>query len=637
MKKLKMHSKILIEENLNILKNIFPTFFTEKKNDRGKIVEAIDFDCLKQEMSDKIVDGSQERYQLNWPGKKKAILEANTPIAKTLRPVRKESVDFENTQNLFIEGDNLDALKLLQETYLEKIKFIYIDPPYNTGNDFIYLDDYSLADKEYKLISEQTDAEGKKLIANPESNGRFHSSWLTMMYSRIKLAKNLLKEDGVIFISIDDNEVANLKKICDEIFSAQNFVCTLIWNKQHSQQQGLFKKYHEYILLYAKNFDIHSNISGGIGEIEAGALKKVSKVNPESEFTFPAGVRFDAKDGFELTGTFGDSEKVRVVKGVLKAKNGKTTDAVTLSAGWTQKEQMKKYFSGSAVLDTKGQKVLEFYFSSTGKLKCRKERTKITPPTLLPEYGMISEQTAYLSSLFGKTVFDNPKPVQMIRDFIGWFVEDNDIVLDFFAGSGTTCEAVLHESNLAKFIAVQLPAAVDSETESGKAAISLKLNTISEICKERIRLVGKKIKEENPDRDVGFRVLKIDSSNMHDVYYNPDLITQDLLINQQNNIKSDRTAEDLLFQILIDCGIDLSLSIEKEELLGKEVYCVSKNTILVCLDDKGGIDENFVKIIAKKLPTRIVFRDSGFKSDSVKINVEQIFKLISPNTEIKFI
>ena len=641
MNKLKMHSPDLTQANIDKLAELFPGCLTETQGADGVVRRSIDFDQLRQELSTSIVEGPQERYQLNWPGKREALLTANAPIAKTLRPCRAESVDFDTTKNLFIEGDNLDALKLLQETYLNKVKLIYIDPPYNTGNDFIYEDDFAVDSESYKFQSTQEDAVGNRLVANTEVNGRFHSAWLSMIYSRLKLSRNLLSEDGVIFISIDDSEASSLKKICDEIFGAKNFICTLIWNKQHSQQQGLFKKYHEYILLYAKNSDVHTNISGGEGQIDAGALKKISRANPASTFTFPAGVRFEAVDGTVLTGTFGESEKVTVVEGQLKAQNGKTLEPVTLSAGWTQKDQMKAYFEGKSVIDTKGQKVVEFYFSSTGKLKCLKERSKITPSTFLPPYGMVSEQTAYLASVLGASVFDNPKPVKMIGDFLSWFVNDGEIVLDFFAGSATTCEAVLSEVPGARYIAIQIPSDVDPNTESGKAAMSVGLNTICEIGKERIRRVGVSLKKaiqdegRTQDIDIGFRVLKIDSSNMKEVFYTPDAVSQDLLSDQVNNIREDRTAEDLLFQVLLDWGVDLALPIAKETIEGKTVYFVDGNALAACFDE--GVSEEFVKLLAKREPLRVVFRDAGFASDSVKINVEQIFKLMSPSTEVKTI
>lgn len=640
MEKLKMHSPNLTQDNIARIGSIFPGCVTEARGEDGSVSLALDFDLLRQELAESIVEGPQERYHLNWPGKSEALLTANAPIAKTLRPCRKESVDFDSTKNLFIEGDNLDALKLLQEAYLGKVKLIYIDPPYNTGSDFIYCDNFATRSDQYMAESNQVDESGNRLVANLEANGRFHSAWLSMLYMRLKLSRNLLRDDGVIFISIDDYEAANLKRLCDEIFGAQNFVCTLIWNKQHSQQQGLFKKYHEYVLLYAKDAANHTNISGGEGVIDAGALKRISKANPASEFAFPAGVRFDAPDGFELRGTFGDSEQVTITRGRLLAKGGVTAEPVTLSAGWTQKDQMKAYFDGKEVLDSKGQKVLEFYFSSSGKLKCRKERSKITPPTLLPLYGMVSEQTAYLESLFGKPVFDNPKPVRMVSDFISWFVRSGDIVLDFFAGSATTCEAVMTEAPGARYIAIQVPAAVDENTVTGQAALSLGLKTIADIGKERIRKVGDRLRAGSDPAeilDLGFRVLKVDTSNMADVHYVPDAHEQKQFELLVDNIKPDRTPEDLLFQVMLDWGVDLALPIAKQAIQGKDVFLVDGNALTACFDGHGGVDEDFVKELAKVQPLRVVFRDAGFKDSSVKINVEQIFKLLSPATEVKCI
>ncbi len=371
---------------------------------------------------------------------------------------------------------------------------IYIDPPYNTGNDsFIYPDKFSETKDEYQRRVGDKDEEGYMtkegmFRKNSKENGQYHSNWLNMMMPRLYLAKNLLRQDGVIFVSIDDYEIHNLRLLMNEIFGEENFICQLIWNKQHSQQQGLFKKYHEYVLLYAKNESLHSNISGGDGIIDAGALKKISRGNPESTFTFPKGVRFEAENGTEISGTFGDAEKVTVVEGRFICENGKTKEPVTLSAGWTQKEQMIKFFKGEEVYDTKGQKVIEFYFNSKGKLKCKKERSKITPSTILPEYGMVSSQTAYVASLFNNIpVFDNPKPLKMMIDFIDWFCNDDDIILDFFGGSGTIGEAVLYTNSNPKFIVIQLDEKIDPTSESGKNALKLGYKTISELSRARIK------------------------------------------------------------------------------------------------------------------------------------------------------
>jgi adenine-specific DNA-methyltransferase len=482
--KLNLPSSHLVNANLEKLAALFPHCITETAEGR-----TVDLDMLKQELGHAVVEGPKERYRLEWPGKREAVAAANLPTTKTLLPAPGESVDFDNTKNLYIEGDNLDVLKILQENYSGQIKLIYLDPPYNTGKNFVYKD---------------------KFADNTETEGRYHANWLNMMYPRLKLARNLLKEDGVIFISIDDYEVHNMRKLCDEIIGEDNFITTLIWNKQHSQQQGLFKKYHEYVLLYARNSKAHTNIPGGEGIIKAGALKKISRLNPASEFTFPAGVRFDAPDGTVLTGTYGDSEKVTVVNGRLIAENGKTKEAVTLSAGWTQKDQMTQFFQGQEVLDTKGQKVIDFYFNSTGKLKSLKERSTITPSTFLPKYGMVSEQSEHIANLFGKPVFDNPKPVEMLKDFINWFCNDEDTVLDFFSGSGTLAESVFVADKNVHFILVQLPQVLDHSSDLAKNAMELGYTNICEIGKERIRRAAKKIRSATgADRDYGFRVYRL--------------------------------------------------------------------------------------------------------------------------------
>ena len=637
MDKMKMETANKTLEKLEILKEMFPEVITETKDANGDIVSAVDAKKLEQLLSTKVIEGD-ECYDFTWVGKKQAMVEANRPIRKTLRPCKEESVDWENTENLYIEGDNLDVLKLLQESYLNKIKMIYIDPPYNTGNDsFIYPDDYKTNKDQYDEEVGAIDESGYRMFKNTKDKGRFHSSWCSMMYSRLKLARNLLTDDGVIFISIDDNEVDNIKKICSEIFGEYNFIASLIWNKQHSQQQGLFKRYHESILVYSKDIKNLKNICGGEGIIDAGALKKISSANPESEFNFPAGVRFEAKDGTSITGTFGDSEKVTVKKGTLLCKNGKTAEPVILSAGWTQKNQMIAFFNGEEVYDTKGQKVLEFYFSSTGKLKCKKERTRITPPTILPEYGMVSEQTEALSSLMNCHAFDMPKPVEMIKDFCQWFLNKDSIILDFFSGSATTAHAVMQlnaeDGGKRKFIMVQLPEVCDEKSEAYKAGYT----NICEIGKERIRRAGKKIVEETgkQDLDIGFRVLKLNESNMKDVYYAPADYNQSMLDKMTSNIKEDRTPEDLLYACMLEWGLELSLPHKVENIAGYNVHIVNDGDLIACFDNR--ISEEAIKQIADKKPLRAVFRDSSFASDAARVNVGEIFKLKSPNTTIKVI
>ena len=633
-----MHSPDLTKRNIDKIAELFPTAITETLDD-GNPVRAVDVDLLRQELSGHIVEGPHERYHLDWPGKREALFAANAPIAKTLRPIREESVDFDTTQNLLIEGDNLDALKLLQESYLGKIKLIYIDPPYNTGNDFVYNDDFGDTSEEYLVRSGQTDTEGRRLVANPESNGRFHSDWLSMMYPRLKLARNVLTRDGVIAISIDDGEHAGLRRLLDEVFGERNFLAQLIWNKQHSQQQGVFKRYHEFVLVYARDAASLDYISGGGGVIEAGALKKISRANPASEFDFPAGVRFAAPDGTAISGEFGDSEKVTVVKGVLRCANGVTAEPVTLRAGWTQKNQMKSWFNGQETVDTRGQKVSEFFFNSAGKLKCTKERVRITPPTILPKYGMNSAHTDRLAQLMGAPVFDNPKPVPLIEDLIKWFTDEEDVVLDFFAGSGTTAEAAFRVSaesgKRRPFVLVQL----DEFCRAGSPAMMQGYESVASIARERIIRAGVEIsmQEHGPkcERDLGFRYLRIDTTNLADVRMIPDALPQTNLWSLEQSVKADRTGEDLLFQVLLDWGLDLSASIAIERIGGHELFVVADGALIACFDDD--VSPSVVREIAEREPLRAVLLDSGFASDGDRINTEQIFVEISPSTHVKAI
>ncbi|UKH26535.1 site-specific DNA-methyltransferase [Actinobacillus pleuropneumoniae] len=601
-----------------------PEIFSEGK---------IDFDKFQQLFSDNI-STKPDRYHLNWAGKSQAYQQLQIPTQKTLTPCVEESVDFEQTQNIFIEGENLEVLKALQKSYFNSIKMIYIDPPYNTGNDFVYNDNFAQNQTDYQAQTGEIGEDGflkKAFRKNAKENGHFHSNWLNMMLPRLHLARNLLKDDGVIFISIDDNEQAQLKLLCDEVFGEENFVAELIWDKQHSQQQGLFKTYHEYVLLYAKNINNHKNIKGGTGVIDAGAIKKISKSNPESEFTFPAGVKFEAKDGVELKGTFGDSEKVTVVKGCFRAINGRTLEEVTLSAGWTQKKQMTEFFAGNEVYDTKGQKVIEFYFSSTGKLKCRKERTSITPPTLLPKYGMSSLHTDNLKELMSATVFNNPKPLPMLSDFIRWFTGRADIILDFFSGSGSTAHAIL-ETNLAEgkkntFISVQLAESLNVDNEDQKEAVEFCLNlgvpaTIAEITKERIRRAGSQIlqkNEENRPLDVGFKVFKLTDSHFKQ-WQSP---TAESLAEQLemfiDNVKENTELQAMLYEILLRLGLKLTCNVRYE------------NNIFWIEDEKSQhyaillehIDENLLNSVINVQPQKVVALDRLFAgNDALKKNAE---------------
>lgn len=591
------------EDRLKQLEQVVPEAFADGK---------IDWETLQEALGEQLEDSRKEHFGLSWPGKREARRLASIPSKGTLVPCPGEGVNEDDTENIFIEGENLEVLKLLQKSYAGKIKMIYIDPPYNTGNDFIYNDNFTDPLDAYLKYTGAKGEGGEVLTSNTRADGRFHSRWLNMMYPRLILARQLLRQDGVIFISIDDNEVHHLRQVMNEIFGEENNIATLIWNKQHSQQQGLFKKYHEYVLLFAKDLTILSNIEGGEGIIEAGALKKISKANPESEFEFPAHVRFEAKHGSVFTGTFGDSEKVTVVNGTLISEDGFTKEKVTLSAGWTQKNQMIAYFNGETVFDSKGQKVVEFYFSSSGKLKCLKERTKITPPTLLPKFGMVSEQTAYITSLFGLSVFDNPKPVEMLELFINWFTTEGDYVMDFFCGSGTTAEAALQTGR--KFICVQFPEFISSSDVTGQNAISLGLLTISDLAKERIRLVLQKsmsqttvlttelpgmrnevlTTEDNSHNDLGFSGFTYTNSNfirritssIEDIDALRPLFDNDnfpLVMGWKKNY--------LLSEILLQEGFPLICNkMLIEDFLQNEVYSISApdfctHDLFVCFDE----------------------------------------------------
>lgn len=605
-------------EKIKALQEILPEVFTEGK---------VDWEKLKATLGEDI-NFSNERYVLNWAGKSEAFKVLQTPSSKTLVPVKDESVNFDETENIFIEGENLEVLKVLQKSYFGKVKMIYIDPPYNTGNDsFIYPDKFSETKDDYQRRVGDKDEEGYMtkdgmFRKNSKENGQYHSNWLNMMMPRLYLAKNLLRQDGVIFISIDDNEVHNLRLLMNEIFGEENFICQLIWNKQHSQQQGLFKKYHEYVLLYAKNEGLHSNISGGDGIIDAGALKKISRGNPESTFTFPKGVRFEADNGTEIGGTFGDAEKVTVVEGRFICEDGKTKESVTLSAGWTQKEQMTKFFKGEEVYDTKGQKVIEFYFNSKGKLKCKKERSKITPSTILPEYGMVSAQTGYVASLFDNTpVFDNPKPLKMMIDFIDWFCNDDDIILDFFGGSGTIGEAVLNANSNPKFIVIQLDEKIDSTSESGKNALKLGFESISQLSRERIKKAIDKLKIQqslfDSKKDLGVKILKLEDSNFKQWQQiegkNPDALAKQMKL-FVDPVSESATVENMVYELMLKSGKDLNSKIEK----ANGFFSVNAGELVLILEKA---NQELIDNIIALNPQKVIALDKLFTgNDQLKTN-----------------
>jgi adenine-specific DNA-methyltransferase len=651
MEKLKLHSPDLTRVNVDKLAQLFPNCVVEARDADGKVKRSIDFDQLRQELSAAIVEGPQERYQLNWPGKREAQITANAPIAKTLRPCRDESVDFDTTQNLFIEGDNLDALKLLQETYLNKVKLIYIDPPYNTGADLIYGDDFSETDESYRIKSNQQDDLRRKLTLNTDANGKFHSDWLSMIYPRLRLALNLLADEGVIFISIDENEVTNLRKVCDEIFGEKNALSPFIWSLPRGINAGHISRAHEYVIGYAKDkskLPLFNKLGDAEHSIDR-CNKKVDRRHPASEISFPAGVRYEGPDQV-LQGEMEGSEAVEIL-GKMVFKEGKLASPVTLKAGWTMKNMIQDWLDGKKVFDTKGQEIVEFFFKENGKLYSKKKVAFESPKSILVDVPDTQTARIQIAELLGsQDIFSYPKPSALIERFVRLTTEPGDIILDFFAGSASTAQAVFDTDGLRtpgrKFILVQIPEPLEDANVDHAVAIDFcntinKPKNIAEISKERIRRAGKKIKQNNAGKpgvekmDVGFRLLKIDSPNMKDVFYIPDAVSQDLLFDQVNNIREGRTSEDLLFQVLLDWGVDLALPIAQEIIAGKTVYFVDGNALAACFEE--GVSEEFVKLLAKREPLRVVFRDAGFASDSVKINVEQIFKLMSPSTEVKTI
>ncbi len=636
-----MHTPDMTQDNIARIRELFPNCVTEAKDKDGNIVSAVDFDALRQELSASIVEGERERYRLDWPGKKEAMLAANAPIAKTLRPCREESVDFDTTQNLFIEGDNLDALKLLQESYLGKVKMIYIDPPYNTGKDFIYEDDFAENTGEYLERSNQKNETGR-LVANMESNGRFHSDWLSMMYPRLKLARNLLAEDGVIFISIDENEIENLKKVCNEIFGEDNFITRIIWKKRSTPPNDkVIAAQHEYIISIAKNSNkCRLNLR------ERTVAQLANYKNPDNHPKGPwmsGDLMANVKGGRFVQSLYFPIINPRTGQKHYPSSNG----------NWRfNKEKIEQLIKNN-----------EIYF---GEDDCGRPKLKrflcdvkdgITWTSLWDFVPLNTKGSAEMAEIFGiLTIFENPKPTELIGHLLKLASDKDSLVLDFFAGSSTTAHAVMQlnaeDGGNRRFIMVQLPEVCDEKSEAAKAGYK----TIAEISKERIRRAGKKIKEELASKqtsasstgqaslldaakpaesslDTGFRVLKVDSSNMNDVFYNPDAVTQKTLMEAVSSIKYDRSDEDLLFQVLLDWGVDLSLSIRREKRQGKTVFFVDENALVACFDKN--ITEELVQELAELQPLRVVFRDDGFASDAVKINVDQIFRQISPGTQVK--
>ena len=629
MEKLKMHSPNLTQDNIARIRELFPNCVTEAKGEDGAVKLTVDFDQLRQELADSIVEGPQERYHLNWPGKREAMLSANSPIAKTLRPAREESENFDATQNLFIEGDNLEALKLLQETYLGKVKLIYIDPPYNTGSDFVYSDDYAENTNEFLIRSNQVDSVGGRLVVNSESNGRFHSDWLSMMYSRLRLARNLLKENGAIFVSIDDHERDNLKRILDEVFGESNFLGSIIWRKKASPDaRSTIGSVHDYILAYVRNGD---NPKDSIGKMSLSEKRRASFTNPDNDPRGPWA-------SVDMTGMIGRATKDQFFKVTLPSgrelgpPEGRSWGLIEKTFDALKADKRIWFGLGGDNVP----RVKQFLSESEGQ----------TVPTYwgFDEVGSNEDASNELLELFKKPkLFDTPKPTALIERVIEIATKKDrgDIVLDFFAGSCTTAHATLKsnakDGGNRKYIMVQIDDSTDETSEAFKAGYK----TIAEISKERIRRAGQKVLEgachDDWSKDAGIRVLKVDTSNMADVYYSPDSIDKGNLDLFVDNIKSDRNPEDLLFQVMLDWGVDLTLPIAKQSIQGKDVFFVDGNVLAACFDASGSVDEAFVKELAKQQPLRVVFRDAGYKDSAAKINVEQIFKLLSPATEVKCI
>lgn len=700
MDKLNMHSPDLTQDNIAKIRDLFPGCVTEERDEAtGKLRFAVDFDQLRQELSDSIVEGPQERYRLDWPGKREALITANAPISNTLRPAPDESVAFDTTKNLFIEGDNLETLKLLQETYLGQVKVIYIDPPYNTGKDFIYRDNFTTDKEQFEKDAGERSSEGGRLVANPDTRGRYHSDWMSMMYARLTVAKRLLKNDGVILVSIDDYEQAALRKLMDQVFGETNFVAQLVWEKGRKNDAKFFSVGHEYMLIFAKNLTqlrekkevwreekpgargiwqefqrlrslhgenfkaIEADLSQWYSDLPRAhpakkwaRYKRVDKNGPwrDRDISWPGGdgPRYDVihpDTGIpcevpEAGWRYSTSEEMqRQIKlGLVEFREDHTQPPFRKAHIRPIPEETAGNQIDSNDIDEESDEDSEFATQVRGSYFYKQSQVSVK----------------YLRKLMGSKVFTNPKDHEELAKLIE-YITPNDrsaLVMDFFAGSASTAEAVFKANATYgtnhRFIMVQLPEdlreAETSTTGTAKktvqAAIKLMKThgrplVLSEVSKERIRKAGAAAASDtcDPDwnRDVGFRVLKVDTSNMKDIYYRPDELSQDDLLEAVDNVKPDRTPEDLLFQVLVDWGVDLTLPIRRETLQDKTVFFVDENALVACFDT--GITEELVKELAGHQPLRVVFRDNGFASDSVKINVEQIFRQLSPSTEVKAI
>ena len=640
MDKLKMHTPNKADENFKKLAELFPNAVTETIDENGEVVRAIDKDVLMQEISCTVVDGKEERYQFTWPDKKKSVLLANAPINKTLRPCREESVDFDTTENLYIEGDNLEVLKLLQETYLGKIKMIYIDPPYNTGNDFVYEDDFAQNTDEYLTNSGQFDEDGNRLVKNLDSNGRFHTDWLNMIYPRLKLAKDLLSDDGIMLISIDDNEIDNLTRCCSEIFGESNLIATFVVATNSAKNNSKFVSItHEYLLCVAKNKE-ETPAGWAVAKTNSDSFIKVSQQLLKSGKSmdeihsellalvkYPKYYEFDHYTYVDERGPFrasdltapGSKAKYNVIHPITKKP------CKTGSRGWAYSEsEMQKLIDNDYIL-----------FGSTETVMPQLKNYLFDNEKSLPKSVLFFDSqssTKWMKAQgFG---FDFPKAIDYIKFVVSMYPQTEYEILDFFSGSATTAHAIMQlnaeDGGHRKFIMVQLPEKCDEKSEAYKAGYK----NICEIGKERIRRAGKKIKDENPlntqNLDIGFRVLKCDTSNMKDVFYSPADFDMNLLDMMADNIKEDRTPEDLLFQVMLDLGVTLSSKIEETTIAGKKVFDVADGFLVACFDKD--VSDETIKAIAQKQPYYFVMRDSSLANDSVATNLEQIFATYSPDT-----
>ena len=632
MNKPKFETPDMVEKNIKKLAEIFPNCITEARDENGKLKKAVNFEMLQQILSTQFPpEGSLERYEFTWVGKRAAIAEANKPIRKTLRPCKAESKDWDTTENLYIEGDNLEVLKLLQESYLGKVKMIYIDPPYNTGNDFIYRDDFKQTQQEYEEQAGLFDEEENRLFKNTETNGRFHSDWCSMMYSRLMLAKNFLSDDGVIFISIDDNEQENLKKICDEVFGESNFVATFPWRKRTAKSDVPFgvSQDYEWVLGYAKSDCFKARIKA-----------KERKYYETSDFP---GRPWRIHDMTKQTTA---SERPNSFFTMINPKDGKEYPCDPNRTWRITKDTFKEYYEKNEIVFPGDYDFLKItkpqarYFKENDILKDGENFGFAALSTKLPEdIGMSQNGTKEIKEIFQCILFSFPKTSKFIQYFVNSGTKENDIIMDFFSGSATTAHAVMQlnaeDGGHRKFIMVQLPEVCDEKSEAYKAGYK----NICEIGKERIRRAGEKIKADNPlttqDLDIGFRVFKVDSSNMNDVYYSAGEYSQDMLTNLEDNIKPDRTDLDLLFGCLLDWGLPVSLPYTSEQIENCTVHTYNDGDLVACFDEN--IPESVIKEIAKRKPMRAVFRDAGFGTSPEKINVTEIFKMLAPDTDVKVI